>query len=135
MKKKIYYTLSIIVLLFIINLEAQPLRKTRTEMITENCYNSLTHKNNGVCESAIFVSMQFKNKFPSLDYEKFIDALNEIAKNSNNPVISYKAQLAKLYFKNVELFANVEIQSIKDENLVFEEIAKRINNIMVAKNN
>ena len=135
MSKKIIYTLLITISLFILNIEAQPVNNKKTELISKSCYNSLTSDNAGVVESAIFISMQFKNSFPNEDDEKFIDALDDIAKNSTSPVISYKAQLARIYFKNIYLFKTIEVKSIEYQDLVFEQIAIKINSIMLANNN
>lgn len=135
MKRKIIYTLVLTLTLTIVNLVAQPIDKEKTDLMAKNCYVALTHENAGVVESAIFLSMQFKNRFPSLDDNEFIEVLNDIAKNSNSPVVSYKAQLARTYFKNIDLFTNIEVKSIKSENLVYEQIANKINSIMLANVN
>lgn len=135
MKNKIIYTLVLTLTLTIVNLVAQPIEEEKTDLMAKNCYVALTHENAGVVESAIFLSMQFKNRFPSLDDNEFIEILGDIAKNSNSPVVSYKAQLARTYFKNIDLFTNIEVTSIKSENLVYEQIANKINSIMLANVN
>lgn len=132
MKTKLIYTLLLALSLFLLNIEAQPLNEKKLESATENCYSSLMHDNLGVVESAIFVSIQFKNKYPKENSNQFIEALDELAKNSENPIISYKAQLARMYFKNNELFSNIEVISIKDEQKVFEKIAEKLNSIILA---
>lgn len=135
MNKKIIYTTILTILLFVINIEAQPTNEIRTKLIAKNCYESLMHHNKGVTESAIFVSIQFRSKFPNANSAEFIEALDELAKNSENPIISYKAQLAKLYFKNTELFSNIDVHSIENQQKVFEQIANKINSIMLASKN
>lgn len=135
MKKRIIYTLILSLVLTTVNLVAQPTKEERTDLITQNCYAALTHENAGVVESAIFISMQYKKNFPTLEDDEFIEVLNDIAKNSNNPVVSYKAQLARTYFKNIDLFTNIDVRSIRGENEVYEQIASKINSIMLANVN
>ena len=101
-------------------------------ILVDNCFNALTNGNEGVKESAIFVSIQFKNRFPNENDTKFVSALDNLASNSKSARISYKAQLAKLYFQNPQWFKNVEIKSILDEQEVYEQIAKKLNTIMFA---
>lgn len=132
MKTKIFYVLLLILLIISQNIDAQPTNDEKIEKIVKNCYNCLIHDNQGVVESALFVSIQFRNKFPNENTRVFIEALKELAEKSQNPRISYKAQLAKIYFKNTELFKNVEIKSIKEEKQVFEQIAKTLNNVILA---
>jgi hypothetical protein len=126
MKSKILYTVILLVALFSLNLNA----KTPVENLKKNCYNSLKHDNEGVAESAIFVSIQFKNRFPNENDSKFIDVLEELSIESKNSRLSYKAQLAKIYFTNMDWFKNIEIKSIEDEQKIFEEIAETISNKM-----
>lgn len=111
---------------------AQTTKQEKVDIIIENCINSLSHNNQGVIESAIFVSIQFKNKYPKADDNKFIKLLNEIARNSENPRISYKAQLAKLYFENTNLFNKIEVKSVNEEREVYKKISEKLNNIMIA---
>ena len=121
--------------IFALNIEAQTaqeIKEKKNENLIKNCYNALTHSNAGVVESAIFVSIQFKNKFPDADGEELIEALDEIASESKSAKISYKAQLAKMYFNNSEWFKNVEVSSIKDEQKVYENIAETLSSIMFA---
>jgi len=79
--------------------------------------------------------LQFKNRFPEENTNKILDALDDLAKSSEIPRISYKAQLARLYFKNTAWFKNVEVKSLYDEQKTFEQIAETLNNSIVASNN
>lgn len=131
MKKNIIYVIMLLVGLTL-NLNAQLENDAKVENAIENCYESLTHSNQGVAESAIFVSIQFKNKFPNKNAGKFVDALDEIASESENPRISYKAQLAKMYFNNTEWFKDIVVDSIENEQKVYEKIAETLSNKMFA---
>ena len=135
MKKKIIYTTILMISLLTLNLNAQTFDKERKEAAYENCYHSLKSENLGVIESAIFVSLQFKNRFPEMNTKKMVTVLADLATNSDSPRISYKAQLAMLYFKNSAWFEKVEVKTILDEQKTFEQIAETLNNSILALNN
>ncbi|MCB9248487.1 MAG: hypothetical protein H6613_08055 [Ignavibacteriales bacterium] len=135
MKEKIVYTIVLFAALLTLNLNAQTYDGKRKDAAKENCYRSLISDNQGVVESAIFISLQFKNRFPEENTNKILDALDDLAKSSEIPRISYKAQLARLYFKNTAWFKNVEVKSLYDEQKTFEQIAETLNNSIVASNN
>lgn len=135
MKKKIIYTAIFLITLLTLNLNAQSYDNKRIEAAYENCYQSLKSENQGVIESAIFVSMQFKYRFPEMNTNKMVRALADLATNSDIPRISYKAQLAILYFKNTAWFDKVEVKSIFDEQKTFEQIVEALNNSIIASNN
>lgn len=134
MRGKLIYATILIFLIFSLTLEAQTKQLKKLELIEQNCYQSLVHENRGVSESAIFISMQFKHKFPNRKDGKFVEALEELMNSSESPVISYKAQLARLYFKSNELFTDIAVNSILDEQKVYGQIADRIKRIMLAGN-
>ncbi|MBK7104803.1 MAG: hypothetical protein IPH62_05925 [Ignavibacteriae bacterium] len=121
-----------LILLFSINLNAQPTKSEKVKTVVANCYKSLTNDNEGVVESAIFVSIQFKNRFPEENDNIFVSALNDLAINSRNAIISYKAQLAKIYFENTELFKDIQIKSIYDDQKVYEQISDKLNSVVLA---
>jgi len=121
-----------IVTLFTLNMNAQPTKSEKVKTVVENCYKSLTNDNEGVVESAIFVSIQFKNRFPEENDNIFVSALNDLAINSRNAKISYKAQLAKIYFENTELFKDIQIKSIYDDQKVYEQISEKLNSVVLA---
>ena len=135
MKEKIIYTVVLAVTLLTLNLNGQTYDSKRINAANENCYSSLKSENQGVVESAIFISLQFKNRFPEENTKNIMKALDELASNSDNPRIGYKAQLARLYFKNTAWFKNVEVKSLEAEQKTFEQIAETLNNSIVASNN
>lgn len=134
MRSKIIYLTILIFLILSLTLEAQQKQFKKLDLIEQNCYQSLVHENRGVSESAIFISIQFKHRFPNRNDDKFIEALEELMNNSDSPIISYKAQLARLYFKSNELFTDIAVNSIYEEQKVYGEIADKINRIILAGN-
>ena len=132
MKTKILYT--VLLFLFLVSLitKGQELSDERLQKLKSNFYYSLTHENQGVVESAIFITLQFKDRYPNEDYSKFINALDDLVLNSKNSRISYKAQLARIFLKNTDLFKNIKITNMEDEQKTFEEISKKLNSITIA---
>ncbi len=98
----------------------------RIENINANCLNSLYNENKGVVESAIYVSIQFKNKFPNENVSTFVEALERIIKGNDDARIRYKAQLAKMYINNIDWFENLEVNSIEYEKEVYLSIAQTL---------
>ena len=134
MKQKIIYALILFTALLSLNLNAQTFTGEKLESIIENCHYSLMHENIGVAEAAIFISIQFKKRYPQENDKVFLEALEELAQNSKSPVISYKAQLARIYFMNNDLFKDIEVNSIEEEQKVFGQISDRISNMRLAVN-
>jgi len=91
-----------------------------------NFLNALNSENKGVVESAIYVSIQFKNKFPNENVSTLVEALERIVKENDNERVRYKAQLAKMYINNSEWFKNLEVNSIKYEKEVYLSIAQTL---------
>jgi hypothetical protein len=116
------------------SLVAQPTENEKLNTLVENCTNALNHENDGVVESAIYVSLQFKNRYPEQNDKNFVQALDRIANTSENARVTYKAQLAKIYFKNSDWFSAIEVNSIFDEQEVFEKIAEKVNTVLLAVN-
>jgi hypothetical protein len=102
------------------------MRAKKIENISANCLNSLYNENKGVVESAIYVSIQFKNKFPNENVSTFVEALERIIKGNDDARIRYKAQLAKMYINNIDWFENLEVNSIEYEKEVYLSIAQTL---------
>lgn len=132
MKSKIIYGLILIFTVLTLNVNAQTTDKKKIKSVLRNCYAALTHDNVGVVESAIFISMQFKDKFPNENASKLLDAIEEIAEDGESPTLTYKAQLAKIYINNRGLFDDIVINSIQDESKVYSQISEKLNTIMLA---
>jgi hypothetical protein len=102
------------------------MRAKKIENINANCLNSLYNENKGVVESAIYVSIQFKNKFPNENVSTLVEALERIIKGNDDARIRYKAQLAKMYINNIDWFENLEVNSIEYEKEVYLSIAQTL---------
>ncbi len=91
---------------------------------------------NSVVESAIFYTMEMKDRYPEFNYGKLIDRFNELAIDGKTPVLRYKAQLASLYFNFYPMFADIKIADVDKENpdLFFKQISERLEQRPVAAN-
>ena len=92
MKTKLSIAVFSMLLLLNLTLNAQPTKEEKINNLIENCYNTLKSDNEGVKEAGIYISIQFKNRYPKLIDKKFVRALDDLASDSKNARISYKAQ-------------------------------------------
>jgi hypothetical protein len=51
----------------------------------------------GIVESTIYNLVEYKSYFPDREYSRFVRELNEIARNSPDSTIAYKATIAGMY--------------------------------------
>ena len=51
----------------------------------------------GIVESTIYNLVEYKSYFPDREYSRFVRELNEIARNSQDSTIAYKATIAGMY--------------------------------------
>ncbi len=87
-----------------------------------------------IVESSIFVSLQAKGKYPTADFDKVIDKLEDLAKSGSTISVRYKAQLAAIYYNYYDLFKDVKVGSISTADDVFKTIANKIENNTFAIN-
>jgi hypothetical protein len=78
--------------------------------------------------------VQLKNKYPNENYNKIIDRLEDLANGGPTLSIKYKAQLARLFFTNYNVFKGIDTSNRKSDDDVFKQIAERIENQTVAVN-
>ena len=51
----------------------------------------------GIVESTIYTVVEYKNRFPDLNYSRLGNELDEVARDNKDVAISYKARLASMY--------------------------------------
>jgi hypothetical protein len=71
------------------------------------CVISLTHRNEGVVESALRDAMLLKLARPDLDLPAIKEEIDNLAIEGATPVIRFKAALAKQVYENPGMFALV----------------------------
>ena len=105
-----------------------------TKIITVNLIESLNHQVDGVVAASIYNSIFLPKYYPEARMDRVLEELNEIALNSKNPSLRYKAQLAVLYITN---YGNEELKLEnykKNQSELFREISKKLQNSFLAAN-
>ena len=121
-----------VVLLFSANLFAKsnPAEKRCVEQIQ----SALKSENQGVVESAIFISLALKDYFPESNFGKVVNKLNDLVTDATSPVIKYKAQLASLFYSYPTLFSDIKIDTKGNPDSYFKMISERLVNNSLASN-
>ena len=99
-----------------------------------NYLRSLDSDLNSIVESAIFITMEMKDRYPDYNYSKLIDRFNELAIEGNTPVLRYKAQLASLYFNFYPMFSDIKVVDKENPDLFFKQLTERLEQRPVAVN-
>lgn len=80
----------------------------------------------GIVESTIYNVVIFKSRFPGLDYAHLETLLQRVSKESNDPSIGYKAELAYMYL-NYSLEIDTASQTgPADHESVFKQISEQL---------
>jgi len=111
----------------------KPERSFETKYVKQVVY-SMNHSIPAIVESSIYVVLQLKDKFPAENYNKIIDRLDDLANNGPTLSIRYKAQLARIFFTNYDLFKGINTSSNENPEEVFQKIANKIENNTYAAN-
>lgn len=100
----------------------------------KNYLLSMDSEYNSVIESAIFVTMEMKDRYPEFDYSNLVDRFNELAIEGSTPTLRYRAQLASLYFNFYPMFSDIKIVNKENPELFFKKISERLEQLPVAAN-
>jgi len=127
----------VIVLLFVFSIAIfaqEPKTEQFINKAKKNYLLSMDSNLNSIVESAIFITMEMKDRYPEYDYSKLINRLNELAIEGNTPTLRYKAQLASLYFNFYPMFSDIKIIDRENPDLFFRQISERLEQRPVAAN-
>ena len=106
----------------------------KTEEVTKNLVRSLEHDVDGVVEASIYNSLFLQKYYPEANMKKVINKLNEVAENSSNPSIQYKAQLASLYLSNYSS-NDLSLDEYKGESeKLFQKISDELTTKLLVSN-
>lgn len=121
-----------VVLLFSANLFAKsaPAEKRFVDQIQ----SALKSENDGVVESAIFISMALKDITTEAGLKKVVNKLNDLVTDGTTPVIKYKAQLASLYYTYPTLFSDIKVNTKENPDIYFKMISDRLVKASLASN-
>lgn len=103
-----------------------------TNLVTENLVESLNHDIDGVVEASIYNSLFLTKYYPDADMDEVLEELNEIAVESENPALRYKAQLAVLYLTNYGN-ENLNLENYKkSQSELFKMISEKLQSALLA---
>jgi hypothetical protein len=95
------------------------------DLIMKNFEYSLTwNEYPGIVESTLYNVVVYKSLYPDLDYTQLSAMLKDVAKESKNPTIGYKAQLAYMYL-NYSSTIEVAPGNVSP-NYLFKEISEKL---------
>ena len=86
----------------------------------------------GIVESTIYTVIEYKNRFPELDYSRLGSELDEVARDNKDVAISYKARLASMY---LTYSSNIQITPVSpalDHEYLFRQIAEQLEQKLLA---
>lgn len=69
----------------------------------------------GIVESTIYTVIEYKNRFPDLDYSRLGSELDEVARDNKDVAISYKARLASMY---LTYSSNIQITPVSPRSIM-----------------
>jgi len=92
----------------------------------DNYLNALKSSNEGVMESAIFLSLKYHLFYPDNDIGKLRREIEKISKNSNTDRVRYKAYLANKVFESPDFKSTIEKDDYKDANQFFTMVSKEL---------
>ena len=88
----------------------------------------------GIVESTIYNAICVKKYYPSADYGRIIDKLNDIAEVYPEASIRVKAHLASIYLSANDIINVVPDHDIYDHNYIYKQIAEQLKNkVLVQK--
>jgi hypothetical protein len=88
----------------------------------------------GVVEGTIFDVVVYKKYYPELDYNGILERLNDLAVESKEPLVRYKAHLASMYLTSGEQIAIVPAKDPWDQDAVFRQIAEQLEKNLLSSN-
>ena len=126
----------LLVALFVFGLTTTNAQKPENfdKLVVKNIVSSLNNDINGVVEATIYNSIFLVKYYPEANVNEVLDELNDLAVNSNVPVIKYKAQLAALYLSNYET-SDLDLAAFKgDQAKLFRHISEMLESNLLASN-
>jgi hypothetical protein len=80
----------------------------------------------GIVESTIYNLVEYKSFFPNREYTRAIQTLNDIARNSTDSTIAYKAALAGMYLTYGSRVENVAVFTPYDHESAFKTVSDQL---------
>ena len=94
------------------------------EMVFKNFKSSLKRTEfPGIVESTIYTVVEYKNKYPELNYSDILNELEAVGRDNDNSSIRYKAHLASLYLSDSDGIEVTPVPGAFDHEYLFKQIA------------
>lgn len=88
----------------------------------------------GIVESTIYNVVVLKKYYPSADYNKIVNELNDIAVDNASPAIRYKAHLASMYLTLNGIVVVHPIRNTYEHEYIFKQISEQLENKLLTSN-
>lgn len=88
----------------------------------------------GFVESALYVLIQCKDRYPDLDYSQLLNTVDRVARESNDPALAYKAYLVRMYFSHSSDIQVTPFQDEDNHDQLFKQIADQLEEKFLAFN-
>ena len=80
----------------------------------------------GIVESTIYNLVEYKSFFPEREYARFVRALSEIARNSADSTIAYKAMIAGMYLAYGSRVDDASVFTPYNHETAFKAVADQL---------
>ncbi|HTY60360.1 MAG TPA: hypothetical protein VMF59_16170, partial [Bacteroidota bacterium] len=80
----------------------------------------------GIVESTIYNLVEYKSFFPEREYARFVRALGEIARNSADSTIAYKAMIAGMYLSYGSRVDDASVFTPYNHETAFKAVADQL---------
>jgi hypothetical protein len=137
--KKITYTLLLALLTLTVFSgssfaeEKKAPKKTVVQRAFEVFPKSLDSDYQGIVESTIYNVILLKKYYPNENYSSFVKKLNEIAEESTDPSIRYKAHLASTYLTFSDMIQVQPKDHVYEREYLFKQITDQLENKVASK--
>ncbi|MFO7446595.1 MAG: hypothetical protein R6W90_09520 [Ignavibacteriaceae bacterium] len=132
----IFLTIIYALVVFSVGIYAQGSSNVHKKDIVQRAFKvfppSLESQYPGIVESTIYNVILLKKYYPTENYSLFVNKLNDIAEESNDPALRYKAHLASIYLNFSERFDIEPKQQVYDREYLFKQISDQLGNSLAA---
>ena len=122
MEKKNYVILLLVCLLLATNIQAARYSENYLVQAEKNYLRQLHTENTTVRNSAIFMILRFKARYPDRDFSKFIKEFKEMSQEDGDFITQIHAQLAACCLCDCQMLKSVNPWQYKDSVSFFSEI-------------
>jgi hypothetical protein len=139
---KVLYSLILLVLysavVFSANLSTTGNEAAKEVVRAKRAFNSIPASLDsdipGIVESSIYNAIIIKNYYPSADYSRIIEKLNEIAEVNPDPSMRVKAHLASIYISSSDIITIEPKNNVFDHEYIYRQITEQLDKKLLVSN-